>query len=324
MSAIVTADIHLNENQRDEYRWGLFEWLSSKEADELIICGDVTDAKDRHSAKLVNRFYDCITGLANRFRVILLKGNHDCFAPEHPFFQFLGKTSDNVFINNPQEIKLSIGKAFFVPALSQWNFKIPKVDWLFTHATFSGAKAEIGHTLTGVDPKVLDRFTGRVISGDVHVPQKLYGGKIEYVGAPYHCRFGDSFNPRILYIADDGTTKDLHFPAPRKHTFVITEPKHLLDEEASRGDHVKVRCLLRRAEYVQWRDYREEIRAIAAERGWLLFGIEPVLIGDELIGGGADDHQPVVTFDELLVSYTRRQKADKRFLEAGRNLLRAV
>ena len=323
MSAIVTADIHQNEKPSDEYRWPLFDWLVRQEADELIIAGDLCDAKDRHGARLVNRLHEKVDMLRRRFSVVLLKGNHDYYDINHPFWAFLGRASRVVYVAEPTELRLSIGSAMFMPAGAKWDFELPDVDYLFTHATFSGAKAENGRTLTGVDPCVLDGFCGKVYSGDVHVPQTLLRGKLTYVGAPYHTRFGDDFEPRVLCIADDGSMKDLHFPAPHKLTFIVTKPADLLDEKAREGDHVKVKVLLRRSEYVHWRDYQKEIRAIAAERGWRLFGVEPSPIGDA-VQVAADGNGPVMPPEDLVADYCRRQKAGKAFLSAGHKMLREI
>jgi len=216
---------------------------------------------------------------------------------------------------------LSIGSAFFVPAGAQWDFKIPEVDYLFTHATFSGAKAENGQLMTGVDSSVLSGFAGKCYSGDIHVPQVMAGGKIEYVGAPYHIRFGDAFVPRVLCIENSGKTRDLHFPAPSKHTFIIARPDDLRDEEAKAGDHVKVRCLLRRSEYDKWRGYAAEIKRIAEERSWLLFGAEPVALEmSEQARAEAEDGRALST-DDVLAAYVRQQKAGDDYLVAGRLLL---
>lgn len=302
----------------------MFSWLRGQSADEMVILGDFTVAKDRHSAVLVNRLFDSIVSLLDCYdRVILLKGNHDCLAPEYPFLRFIGTYDRISFISDPQIIDLSVGRTFFVPALTKWsNLEFPEADYLMTHATFSGAKAETGFSLTGVDPLVLDGFNGEVVSGDVHVPQTMMRGKLTYVGAPYHVRFGDCFDPRLLLIGDTGNRIDLEFPAPRKHTFSITRPEDLMEEGAAEGDHVKVKCLLKRSDYSLWPSYRTEIRSIVADRGWRLFGAEPVTIGDKMSDKSESaDLTEAVLPDDLVVDYARRHKASADYLKAGRRFL---
>jgi UDP-2,3-diacylglucosamine pyrophosphatase LpxH len=322
LSSIITADIHLNEKQQDEYRWKLFDWLLTKSADELIICGDLTDAKDKHSAQLVNKLNYYLELLNIKFKVIILKGNHDWLTdPAVPFFKFLNNLPNVEFVIEPAIIDLSIGKATFVPAGVKWDFKLHNFPYVFAHATFSGAVAENGTKLTGVNSLVLDDYKGICYSGDVHVPQILAGGKIVYIGAPYHTRFGDSFDPRILYVDDKGKASDWYFPAPMKRTFLITKPEDLNDESASSGDHVKVRCYLKRSEYVNWKSYKEEIRNIAEERKWKLFGIESVpldLVKEERNLGETQVHK---SSQHLVTDYVKRQKASEDHLTLGLELL---
>ena len=46
--------------------------------------------------------------------------------------------------------------------------------------------------IVGVNPGILKGFKGYCWSGDIHVPQKV-SKNIQYIGAPTHIRFGDSF-----------------------------------------------------------------------------------------------------------------------------------
>jgi UDP-2,3-diacylglucosamine pyrophosphatase LpxH len=327
MSVIFTADLHLNHKPLDEYRWEIFRWLRSQTADELIIGGDLTDAKDHHPSILVNRLYKELTDLSLHYkRVIILKGNHDYFDPKHPFFEFVGSDTGKInYIKEPRVIDLSIGRATLIPAGEKWGgFKLHEFPFVFTHATFSGAKAENGTILTGVDPAVLDDYNGIVYSGDIHVPQELRGGKIIYVGAPYHTRFGDSFKPRVLEITNRDDS-DLYFPAPRKVILTITKPEHLfaedVDQDASKGDHVKVRVLLHRAEYVKWKEYKEIVRNIAEDKGWLLFSIESVPLEIEHKDKPETDTDTGLTSEEILLDYAKRNKASKLHIQLGKELL---
>lgn len=321
MSAILTSDLHMNERQRDQYRWDLFPWLEDQRADDLIIGGDLTDAKDRHTSVLVNRMHSAILDLSKYFRIVILKGNHDYIDQDHPFFEFLGDNPDVTFVTAPTELELSIGRVLFVPAGTIWPALVWSLntDYMVAHATFNGAKSENGTLLPGVDPSVVKNFPGKVYSGDIHVPQVL-NRKIEYIGAPYHTRFGDEFEPRLIHLNDGGEARNLYFPAPKKLTFTITEPKDLDDEKARKGDHVKVKCLLRRADYTYWKEYKDQIRVIAEERGWQLFGTEPVPLE---IAPKSDERekQQVMEPDELVAAYVKKQRASAAHLKIGRELL---
>ncbi len=323
MSVILTSDVHLNEKPSENFRWGLFDWLLQQKADELILCGDITDAKDRHSAQLVNRLCDKLIALSDKLKVIWLAGNHDFFDPRVPFFRFLNNSPNITYIHEPKIEELSIGKATFIPACVKWNFKLQVFPYVFTHVTFNGAKAENGTLLSGVDPHLLDHYDGRCFSGDIHVPQKI-GKNIEYIGAPYHIRFGDSFDPRIIFINNDGKTKDLYYPAPKKQVFDIFHPDDLLKKQGDSGDHVKVRYYLKRSDYSEWRRYKEEIHSIAEEKGWLLFGVESIPV--ELVKVNNSDKGSIVQgFKqplELILDYAKRNRISDEYIDIGKGLLK--
>src|SRR4029077_3560127 len=98
VTSFLTADVHMTESVTDEYRWKLFDWINEFEFDELIICGDLTNNKDHHSAKLTNRLHRSISIIAKERKVIIVKGNHDYYSEHHPFFEFLGDISGVVFV----------------------------------------------------------------------------------------------------------------------------------------------------------------------------------------------------------------------------------
>ena len=86
MTSFLTSDIHLTESPTDEYRWKLFDWINEFAFDELIICGDLTNNKDHHSAKLTNRLHRSISIIAKDVKeIIIVKGNHDYYSSYLPF-----------------------------------------------------------------------------------------------------------------------------------------------------------------------------------------------------------------------------------------------
>ncbi len=324
MSAIVTGDIHLDDKPQNEYRWRLFNWLEKNNTDELILCGDLTDSKDKHSAKLVNRFMDSLNMLKGVFeKIYIVAGNHDYINPENPFFRFLDNTPKVAFFRYTGYLSLSIGECFFIPSGFDWNnFKIRKIktDYIFTHVTFNGAEAENGTLLPGVDPAILKDFKGMCFSGDIHVPQKIRKN-IEYIGAPYHIRFGDIFEPRVLRINNSGSTENLYYPAPQKHVVLITEPKELNKaKNINKDDMVKVRCFLRREELPSWKDYKEEIRQICLNKGWLLFGPE-LISADSAVKHNPDTVPSLVSPNDLVKAYAKRSKVPDKFVDVGLSLL---
>lgn len=286
MSALVVSDTHFTENPRDNYRWELFNWLKQKVSElnvqEVIHCGDACDSKDRHPSSLVNRFCDELVDLSTKCRITLLAGNHDYIDPTLPFFNFT-RHLDIEFIKEPKDCYSSIGDCLFLPSTKNW-----KTDWdgiinnkynyIFTHATFDGCKIENGRTLNGgIPPSVFANFDGKVFSGDIHVPQKL-GRNIEYVGAPYHINFGDSFNPRVLFLSDDKQL-DLTFDCINKYTISIGNMDDLIRETkiTKLNDQVKVRVLLKRSDLPNWKNFKQQIKEFCAGKNFQLFGPELVI-----------------------------------------------
>jgi hypothetical protein len=322
VTSILVTDTHLTDRPTDEYRWGLWPWLREQvkkvQADELIHLGDLTDAKDRHPSRLVNRLVESTAMVTDLCRLYFLKGNHDYIDPLNPFFAFVGTHPKTSYIKTSSVVELSIGKATFVPAGEKWDFQLHDFPFCFAHVTFDGAEAENGSLLPGVDPARLKDYQGMVYSGDIHVPQKVRKN-IEYVGAPYHIRFGDTYAPRILVVYNNGKTNELHYPAPRKCVFNLDSVKRLDDLVADEGDHVRIRYLLRRSNYDTWHETREVIRQHAAKKGWVLFGIEGMPI--EATKPEGNRQRELLTPDELFENYVKRHKLNEEYVRVGRQLL---
>ena len=287
---IITADIHLTDKPSDLYRWDLFPWLIKQvDGDKtLAILGDLTDAKDRHSAKLVNRLTYAMQDLSRAFDMVLfVKGNHDYVDKDNPFFGYL-RTLDNVHViaTEPAAFEINGRIVLAVPNSVDFAAEYEGYPWndynvVLTHQTYDGCITENGTRLGGVPPSIFKGFKGKVWSGDIHAPQKV-GPVIEYVGAPYRVRFGDRFQPRVVqYAVATKRTLDLKYSCPSKHVVTIGNIADIYKPEhraMKAGDQVKVRVLLKRADYAGWPVLQAEIKALAAERGWLLTGplLEPL------------------------------------------------
>jgi len=285
MAFIVTADIHQTDLPRDSHRWRLFEFLieqADKYKADIAICGDLTDAKDRHSARLTNDMALAFEAMAADHVVHIIPGNHDGIDLANPFFEFARMIEGVHFYMEPELVPLSIGKCLFLPHSKQpekdWaSLDFSKPDWIFCHQTFQGAVGENGFILPGLDPGIFGKTKAKVISGDIHAPQIVSKKPhIEYVGAPYRTRFGDAYEPRCLLIRDDGSMKDLHFETVNKLLVEMGADRKLNLKEAKPGDQVKVRVRLPRSAYPEWPAIRNEIVESC-------FALELDLTGPELI-----------------------------------------
>lgn len=296
MSLLVTSDIHLNDAPLDEYRWGLLPWLA-KEAramkpEAVLILGDLTVAKDKHAAMLVNRLVDGMVDIAREAELIILKANHDYYDEEWPFFRFLDNESLNIrFVSKPLSLKLDKRDVLLLPHTrdheKDWaEFTWDDYDLIFCHQTFDGAKAENGTELRGIPPDTFKGFRGQVWSGDIHVPQQV-NKIVGYVGSPYRVHFGDKYEPRVLMLGLTRDSKpqqqDLEYPCLYRHVFdvaTLAELEKAIKKEAKEGDQVKVRVQLRKSEFPAWPALRKEMVELVEAKKLVLCGMEPKVVAE--------------------------------------------
>lgn len=319
---LLTADLHLTDSPADEYRWSLFEWLHTQYWDELWILGDMTDRKDRHSAILVNRIVDVLRGLVKPVHIV--KGNHDCVDPANPFFRFLDHFRPQIHYHTDPTIFKNLAILPFYPSIDRpwerWPVGWPVAKQAIFHGTVTGAKAENGQLLSGVPPEAFKQYR-KVWAGDIHVPQQV--GNVEYVGAPYHIHFGDTFTPRLVCLTDWENPVDLHFTAPiQKLLQVITSQQDVKElEKLPTGTQVKVRIVLPPERAADWHLLRAAVEQIAHANHLNLHGIE--LVTDKAIGStqGAIEQRANKTDNEIVHEYGKLEKLSDSTIEVGEAML---
>jgi hypothetical protein len=280
MNLLFTTDTHCSDQPRDAYRFGLFRWLAKQQekhaVDATLLLGDATERKDRHSSLLVNRIVEELLRL--KPPVFILRGNHDGIDPNNPFFKFLNCIEGLQFIVSPEYNKDY--KIAFIPHCADQAYLATACAWLppkprtlVLHNTFTGAKAETGATLSGLSASPIEALKpGRVYSGDVHVPQRC--GPVTYVGAPYHCRFGDNFTPRVLLLKGDREI-DLHYDCPRKFSLTVRDADDILNSKELRPhDQVKLTIEMAREEAVEWQAIKQRVLAACRDCELEVFGAE--------------------------------------------------
>ena len=344
MTAILTADTHFTSNPRDEYRWGLFDWLHKQQkktgAKSIMFLGDLTDAKDRHPSRLVNRLVSKMEILASVCHIVVLRGNHDYIDIEEPFFNFLARHHNIDFITTPTYMDVDDGlngartnkHSLFLPNTrdfqADWkDLNMRKVKYVFCHQTFDGCEVENGNHLPGIPANYFaDWPEAKVFSGDIHVPQRLGPkGQIEYVGSPYRIRFGDSFNPRVVLLKH-GKSEDLHFPTIGKELITIKRLDRLKTYDFPEGTQVKIRMQLHRADFPLWKEHKRAIVDFAEKRQWELYGPELVSLPDEVepdegeATKGLGARKPA----QILKAYAKKNNLGKELTNAGLELLKAV
>ncbi len=326
MLFLYTTDLHLRAVPEDEYKFKLFPWLrkvgKKYRIDAYFILGDLTDRKDKHPSVLVNRIVDELQRLAKVAPVYILRGNHDCIDPNDPFFRFISGLKDVFFITSLiQTSEVGTIPSWFKPPSKHNYIFVPHdregdVDWedldfenadfVLLHQTINGVLASNGRRLDGLSTKLFRRAKGLVLSGDIHVPQKV--GKVIYIGSPYHIHFGDRFEPRVLLVTGKGRLKVLRFPAPRKHVLKIRSPKSLLSlDGVHEGDSIRVTLRIPRSSFVDWQVLKKQVVRNCKKIGVDLRGVEVeehkrVRLDDDDLEVEIREEKPVVTFKRFCKS----------------------
>jgi hypothetical protein len=184
------------------------------------------------------------------------------------------------WISEPIERNVDGRKALFLPHTSNYkedwkNLKIRDYDLVFTHQTFAGAKAESGQELDGIPTSVFSKDQ-MVISGDVHVPQKV--GPVLYVGAPYTIDFGDDLD-RHMILLDSGSGEIKYIPYDGPSKIMLDLPLGFVlyrIENLKEGDIVKVRVSLNADQFAEFQEYKEEVTNYLQQHGCIVHMIQPV------------------------------------------------
>lgn len=330
MSFLITSDLHFTDAPKDDYRWELFPWLKKQVAKHrpkyVLLLGDLTDHKDKHSAQLVNRLVRELSELSELVKVIILKGNHDFVSETTPFFGFVGLLKDRVrFIIEPWHHRLDGKPCLFLPSTRNYkeawkDIDFTPYDYIFTHQTFDGALAENGIDLRGIPPSIFKGLKAQVISGDIHVPQRI-GRNITYVGSPYRVHFGDDFQPRVLLL-EGGEFTDLHVGGVSRELLVGRNISDINAKSFPARTQVKVRIRLKRSEYPEWPELKRKVQALVAERGWELCGLELQAMKVKPSRITDDPEAQIASAEEALMQHAKIKKLDKTMTAQGMEFLK--
>lgn len=288
---LITADLHLSDRERDEYRWDLFPWIVERMeqlgASTLLILGDLTDEKDGHSARLVNRIMDSLLTIPGH--VYILKGNHDYTDEDCPFFRFLGHEEYGArisFITKTTFLSENLppgtrGTVMMLPHTLKpktvWGHvkRLKKVRLACCHQPVVGAVTESGITMReGISSRYWSTrgYKFPVVAGDIHVPQTV--GDFTYTGAPYPIKFGDEFIPRVLRFDGKSLHEIVREKVIRKLSVDIDDAENLAELELREGDQIKVRVHLPRSEFGVWEQHRARLIEIATDAGAVIHSAE--------------------------------------------------
>lgn len=333
LPALLCSDPHFTAAPADEYRWGFLPWLvkevlAKNGVKSLAILGDLTDAKDYHSAQLVNRVATSLVvptwiGLD----VFVLMGNHDYLKGGQPYFAFLNEIPKIKYISKIEDTAHMGESVLWLPhsrnPAAEWKDKahcFADFRYIMMHQTIKGAKASNGQLMDGEDLPDLSGLGNKIYSGDIHVPQVI--GPIEYVGSPYHVHFGDRFRPRCILLREDGTTKDFRYPTINRMTVDVESVEDLAAERLHPGDQVKVRAHLQRHELHEWLAIRRRLAEILAKKEVSCHGIE--LVAPKIVARVSVKGQRTGSPSRILTEYVEREDWGGDMLDTGLELLNAA
>lgn len=290
LPALLVTDLHLTDRPEDAYRWELFPQLQKVIKREgvrtVAFLGDTTDAKDYHSASLVNRVVNALVSVRNTEpceRLMVLMGNHDYLRDGHPYLNFLNHIPGVNYVTKPLT-DLDDCACLWLPhtrsPVKDWA-SVLDVSWfefLFMHQTVQGSHAGHGQHMGGDgSDAAFMHWQGplpQIWSGDIHVPQTLKvpgGAVVNYVGSPYHVHFGDDFTPRgALLILENRKVEDVPLQFPSRYSIKVDGVAGLRRARVSAGDQVKLVVTLAQAEAHEWPRVRNAATAWAERQGVIL------------------------------------------------------
>lgn len=337
MKIILTADIHLSEKGEDQYRFDFLEHLVEVPVDAVLILGDFTDSKDFHSAKLVNLALQHLKDLCDSGKdVYLLQGNHCYRDPQYPYWEFLNELQLSQhgtirYISSHERLMLG-GKTIacfpHCETLVEDLENHEKADMAVMHLTVGGSIASNGFKLDGLSASWLSECfseTTWAFAGDIHVPQKV--GPVEYVGSPYHVKFGDNYDPRyIIFDLKAETYTSVPYTASPKKSVLRVESLKELDKALKNlreNDRAKVEMFLPRSEFSMWESMKKDIQERFREKKVELHGCELKIERPEEKKEAKKESVTKVNPD-VFQQYCKNEKLGKQTISIGKDILKQV
>lgn len=328
---LITSDLHWNDKARDVYRHAYVDMIAKEikknKVEQLFILGDLTDDKDHHGAWLVNKAFEHIYRLSQLCPVVILKGNHDYLDPTMPFFGCFGLLENVTWVN---EITSRDGcmvglpsSVLFLPHTNNYerdwyevNVNVKDYGFVFTHNTFKGSRSESGQELDGIPPSIFSKKQ-TVISGDVHVPQKI--GSVEYVGSPYTIDFGDDLDKHMILLDSKGNIKYIGYEGPRKILLDLALGDPFRVSWLEEGDIIKVRVSINADEFAKFQEYKDQVRRYLEDQGCIVHMLQPIF--DR--GGPVQTRRRLrkKSDEDVLKSYAKATNVKESVVKTGLRLI---
>ena len=330
---LLSGDWHFTSKSQDAYRFKIFPWLVEQirehSVSTVVILGDLTDAKDRHSSALVNQVCDGLLALSQEAKVVVLKGNHDYVDEGCPYFKFIQAFPHIDYVSDVSFRYIANVKCALIP------HQRGRVDWevvarrltetkselALLHHTFHGAVTSLDFMLEGDSPAPLTKTSAQVFSGDIHVPQVV--GPVTYVGSPYTIRFMPTTRPcRVVVWEQGGKSWDIPFPGVTRSTLQVTVGRPVSLDHIAPGDQVKIQLRGKRRDLADISNTKRQMIEKLQNAGAEVCGVEVSII--ESRRAQETPIKPSVGVDPLdaLHRFAKTQKVSEACVRMGERLLK--
>lgn len=207
MKNLVIGDPHIRVQDIPE-GWRLIERIKSVAADEgvtqITFMGDLFHNHSIMHVEVMHFWRQVLSGLAQRWPVYIILGNHDGPQEMRPGVHALAalEMQGVTVIDRPYQMMENVWAVPFMRMNDDFvtvctRGQLVDVPTLYCHQEFNGCKYDNGYySKEGVDPAAIPQKT--VISGHIHAGQEF--GKVWYVGAPRWMIASDANQDRFLWV----------------------------------------------------------------------------------------------------------------------------
>lgn len=338
--SVLVSDLHLTDASRDAYRWEVWSQIraviKAYKSRFVFILGDLTDAKDNHSAVLVNRMVNELVALVDMGpEVFILRGNHDGLDPRTPYFGFLDKLVNVNFFSSASAIKLGEGKQSVLmlphhPYTEADFVKLkadnPAIGVALAHITVNGSASAIpgAKALSGIPVAAVEALGCPVYSGDVHKPQRV--GPVYYLGSPYHTNFGDDFAGALYYTDATGKLRRILTDLPKRVKLdcpTLDDLHTRLGTDVEAGDQLKVSVELEPEQVAEWLEIDKSVKKAINDVGAELISLAFRVTHTEVGTAGEKTHK-VLTSVEAFEHFCETKGLTPLVISAGRECFAAA
>lgn len=205
----------------------------------IIFCGDLFHDRYLIDIAVMNFVRLRIKKMAKKYKVILLKGNHDEVYDDEELItstSMLQGIKNVIIINKPKIYKDMV----FIPYCSDPMKALKetlrdathtsRLKYLFAHLTPNGARVSGSELLSDVpvdDNKQLAKFK-RCFTGHIHRPQKI--GAWTILGSPMQMNYGEKEEDKFIYVLNtkNNNLEEIYTEAPRFVEIIVRSNSDLI------------------------------------------------------------------------------------------------